>query len=60
MKLSNVKVGTVLTLTGSSAKYVVAEIEGEDIRLENIRVMAEMNIYLQDLSMMFQELNEEE
>ena len=47
------EVGTQLEVIVSGVTYVVVEINGDAVRLENTRIMAEINVYLEDLPMMF-------
>ena len=53
MRISEVAVGTILKMAEGGGEYRVTRVSGDEISLEHTRLMAGMDIYLEDLSEMF-------
>ncbi len=56
MKISDVNVGTELTVVDSTAIYRVTEINADMITLANVRLCAGMDINIEDLPIIFKEV----
>ena len=54
MRIQDVIVGTKLTLVEGGGEYVVTRIEGDEIELESTKIVAGMDVYLNDLPEMFE------
>ena len=54
MKIQDVVVGTKLNLVEGGGEYVVTMIFGDAIALESTKLVAGMDIYLEDLPEMFE------
>ena len=54
MRTRDVTVGTKLTLVEGGGEYIVWRIEGDEIELESTKIVAGMDIYLDDLPEMFE------
>jgi len=54
MKASEVTVGTILKMREGGGEYEVVEINGDEIVLESTKIVAGMDVFLEDLPEMFE------
>ena len=57
MKVKEIVVGTRLKMIEGGGEYRVVRISGDEIELEHTRLLAGMDIYLEDLPDMFMDVS---
>lgn len=59
MHVNTIIVGTELTMVGNGGKYVVTRIEGDEVDLDHKDLVADINVYKDDLPEMFEGVSNE-